>query len=75
MGGPRCCESDNGLGSETGPRSREESEGTRERKERGREAAFPKGQERMKGIIMGRNERLEVMTHEQKGEKSGLIEQ
>ena len=34
---PRCCQFDSGLRSETGPRSRGESEGVRERKERGRE--------------------------------------
>jgi len=39
---PRCCESDSGLRSETGPRSQGESEGAREGKERGGEAVFPR---------------------------------
>ena len=69
---PRRCEFDSGLRSETGPRSRGESEGTRERKERGRGAAYPKGRERAKGTVTRRNARLETMAREQKCKKSGV---
>ena len=60
------CEFNRGLRSKTGPRS-QESKGAGEKEEG--EAAFSKGRDHTKGIVTGRNERLETTAREQKGER------
>ena len=70
---PRCCESDSGLRSETSPRSRGESEGAREGKERGREAAFSRMGMRGRGFVIGVTKGLRWRHTNGEGKESGLF--